>query len=350
MRRIVLLVTTLLILSLLVTLLPACQAAPSEEETGPVEAKTVDIQYECVSTSATVLNAANYMLENLDKASDGRIQMELIIGEAVVPTDQQLEATRDGIFDMLLSWPVYFAEKIPTIRVNDSVSLLLQTHTDWWAVENGRGLGDILDNAYGTNGVKRVHNFLTLPGDGLTSTFSVPDFETLEGMKIRCGGAMGNYLEAAGASTIFLSGEEVYTALASGLVDAATYGNPSLFVKMGFPEVAKFWIMPTFEKSSPTVVLANQDFWNGLSEADETIILNIQMAAGKYTAFEKLYSQIEALAIADDLGVTINWWSADDVRQFSTAALTALKKPTNAEGMRAYDIVMQYCRDLSYID
>jgi len=371
-KLLILLGSVCLALVLAALLLPACvpaappEVAELEKEVAAEKAKVAELEAEIAELRAPVevvkitfqsvsacpleLDTIEYIKENVAKVSEGRLQIEIIPGEAITPIEEMLDATRDGITDMLLDWSLYFPEKIPTIRVMDAVQLLFQTRDDFDAVFNKLGVGEIVGQAYTEYGVHRVVGWTQFPGDGLTSKVPVPDFESLAGLKIRCGGSMGHYLEAAGASTVWMPGEEIYTALASGLVDGATWGGPGDFIESGFHEVSKYWVLPSFEKCVSLVLLANQDFWDSLSEADQTLIYNVSLVAGDYHNYRSMWKHYEALKRADELGCTVQYWSADSINKFAAVAVSAMQRPTDPRGLEALDILLDYVRSMGYIE
>ncbi|HEX4893653.1 MAG TPA: TRAP transporter substrate-binding protein DctP [Hyphomicrobiaceae bacterium] len=68
--------------------------------------------------------------------------------------------------------------------------------------------------------------------------------EDLKGLKLRTAGAWAEVAGLMGASTVILSGGEVYPALERGVVDAIEWGTPSINIPLGFHKIAKYVILP----------------------------------------------------------------------------------------------------------
>lgn len=87
----------------------------------------------------------------------------------------------------------------------------------------------------------------------------------LKGLKIRSmGGNMALAMKALGATTVFMSSGEVYTALQRGTIDGAVSGLTSMY-KRGWGEVAKFLWELYYCPTTCGHTVANLKSWNKLS-------------------------------------------------------------------------------------
>ena len=84
-------------------------------------------------------------------------------------------------------------------------------------------------------------------------------------MKYRTVLIWGKILSEAGAAVVTLPGSEVVPSLERGTLDAAEYSSPSADYPLGFPDVAKYYLMPGLHQIAVMhVVLINNDSWNAL--------------------------------------------------------------------------------------
>src|SRR3546814_8899832 len=65
-----------------------------------------------------------------------------------------------------------------------------------------------------------------------------------QGVKIRSFGLGAEIWKAHGASIVTIPGEEQYTAMSTGVIDAANWGSPYGFYAKKMHEVAKFYLGP----------------------------------------------------------------------------------------------------------
>lgn len=270
----------------------------------------------------------------------------------MVPSGEQLESTRDGIFQLFLSFPVYYYEKIPALKALCIMSFVLPSDEDVWNLYHYLGVGDIMAEAYAKWNIHHIQAHAEAGSSGMVSTVPVPDFAALSGLKIRSFGSLQAQLEAAGAATVWLPGEEIYTALATGLVDAATWGGPTSMIDMGLHEVTEYWVWPLMEGNCMYDFLANMDFWNALSEPDRSLIEEVIQSATRELFNRRFYEESTSIARLAELGVTVNYWDTNSIKQWKTVGFSVLEeeKPTDPAALEAYNIAIDYMRARGYID
>jgi len=106
---------------------------------------------------------------------------------------------------------------------------------------------------------------------------SVDDFK---GLKFRTVGLGIEMYTAMGAAVNALPGAEIVPALDRGLIDAAEFNNPSSDKALGFPDVAKVYMMQSFHQSAETFeILFNKPKFDALPEHLKNIVSNAVEAA-----------------------------------------------------------------------
>ena len=106
----------------------------------------------------------------------------------------------------------------------------------------------------------------------LTVDKAINSIDDLKGLKIRTQESPANVaaFNAFGASATPMAYGEVYTALESGVLDGAEAANVN-YLSKAFYEVAPNWAMVGWIELLCPVIM-DLDFWNGLSENQQTII------------------------------------------------------------------------------
>ncbi len=124
----------------------------------------------------------------------------------------------------------------------------------------------------------------------------VTKVEDLKGLKLRTAGAWAEIASMLGASTVILSGGEVYPALERGVVDAIEWGTPSINYPLGFHRIAKYVILPgVHQPAAVQECLFDKGLWGGF---DAYTKLLIEEAAKKTTLESWMilnYADTEAL-------------------------------------------------------
>ena len=92
------------------------------------------------------------------------------------------------------------------------------------------------------------HNFYIIPiesyNTGLMTNKPINKLADLKGTKMRSHSTLATWLAEAGASVMFVPATELYTALTTGVVDGASWGDAGPMYEMKFPEVLKNYMLP----------------------------------------------------------------------------------------------------------
>jgi len=157
--------------------------------------------------------------------------------------------------------------------------------------------------------------------ESLISTKPIRKMEDFKGLKMRVPHGMTALLmQKLGASVVVLPGGEVYSALDKGVIDASDWATPSMNQRMGFFEVAKYYIYPGFHSMPLGGFTVNINEWNKLPDDIKQIL--------KTACREWCWDSIERIAI-DDIranaemkgkGVTAITWSDEDLARVRLVA------------------------------
>ena len=120
-----------------------------------------------------------------------------------------------------------------------------------------------------------------------------------KGKKLRVGTKSNAvFLEAMGASTIFMSSSEVYMAMQRGVIEGAQSGFTS-FVSRKWFEVAKYVTDLPCMLPEAFYTFVNLDFWNSLDKKQRKAIIDAWVIAAKFdekAAYEDEFKARETLA------------------------------------------------------
>jgi len=331
---------------------PSPSPSPTPSPSPPPTAEKVKILFVCGATSLSYTDTADYFKANLEEITGGRMQVEVILGEALAPLAEHLDSMGTGMFDMLNTWDGYFRGKVPFLNF---VSLCSQL------IEEGMEDANILYEYFGWKELyesewnKYNCHFISFmnkdPGVGFVSRKPVPDFESLKGLKIRAVGTSADIMTNAGASVVYLPADEVYSALASGMIDAALYGAVSDHYGFGWQDVTKYWV-PVLGKAEEHGISCNMDFWNGLSREDQSLIETVAQAAQLYSCNNRYYLCADSVKKARDAGVEFQPWDADNMAKWRGAALPLLDTlPTDdAASQKAKTTLIEFLKFRGLMD
>lgn len=212
--------------------------------------------------------------ECVGKASGGRMEIQAFGGGVIFPVADTLDSVRDGIVQMAMIWPGYWAGKNPVFalagsRPGDPITSFSES---FFRAER---LHDVVAAAYEREGVTHLGAFDFGPAEILNSNVEVRSLADFQGKRIRAAGIGATFYNELGASAVTLTGTEIYQALQLGTVEMAEFNDWLVNKEMGFHEVTKFVIEPVLHTGAvdDKDLLVNPTAWNGLPEDLQNVVL-----------------------------------------------------------------------------
>jgi TRAP-type mannitol/chloroaromatic compound transport system substrate-binding protein len=275
-----------------------------------------------------------FMADWLNATTQGRIVDTPSQPGAVCPVEEQTEACASGVTQAMTHVPAYYAGKIPLAAVASSpvglptvtdVVNCLETFQDGAAEKLYIGVVEKLYN------VKIVALHVFEQHNILSSNVKVSSIADLKGVKIRSGDEdIAVPLAAFGAATTWFPGTEIYTSLATGVVDAFTYGSAYDHWAMSAQEVTKYWLKyPGLHDATTTYFIVNRDVWNEMPEDLQKAVLQASDAGQYKQVMKTTYLIDDAWKKAIAYGIIPIYWSADDAKLWTEQQMIWTKKYTD---------------------
>jgi TRAP-type mannitol/chloroaromatic compound transport system substrate-binding protein len=275
---------------------------------------------------ATWINAGSpydylvYFSEWVNELSDGRIVSTPSAVGAVCPAEELLEATGAGTTGAMLATPSYYAGKFPMGSVYNT-SIGLPTWIDmlncYEVFEGGRCFELYQEAAEEIYNVEIVAERIGPVKAIMSSNIAFNRIDDIDGAKFRCGDDhFAGPLEALGASTVWAPGSEIYTMLATGVVDAFTYGSAYDHYGMSFHEVTDYWVASSIMGANNEQLAINRDVWNEMSDDLKELVLAASDAANFRQATEGDFLIEQAWLMAVESGVTKIDWPDEDKKKW----------------------------------
>jgi TRAP-type mannitol/chloroaromatic compound transport system substrate-binding protein len=247
-------------------------------------------------------NAATALLK---KATNGRLDIQLFPGTALVGYEQMFDAVKDGTYEV--NWgsaSAFYEGKDPGFAILWNLPGIWESTFDattWIEHFGGRAL---FEKAFGAYGIQYIGPEIT-GGEPLMSKKPIRTIGDIKGMKIR--GAPGleqGIWTTFGASCVDLPGTEIYTALQTGLIDAAAYITIGDDYGIGLHEVAKYIIYPSVH--CPTAncdISVNQKAWDSLPPDLQAAFYSVARWSCNEVIYSSVKDDFEALAKMQAAGV-----------------------------------------------
>ncbi len=215
-------------------------------------AQTVTLRFQSTWPQRDIFHEyAQDYVERVNRIAGGRLRLELLAAGAVVGAFQLLDAVNAGTLDGGHGVSAYWFGK------NKAFSLFGTTppwfgdanqFLGWFYYGGGEALykellGDILK--------VNVVGFMSgpMPTQPL-GWFKNPveRAEQLRGLKYRTVGLATDLFQELGAAVVALPGGEIVPALERGVIDGAEFNNPSSDRVLGFPDVAKVYMIQSYHQ------------------------------------------------------------------------------------------------------
>lgn len=252
--------------------------------------------------------------------SGGRLDFQLFPVGTLFPVADGLEAVGMGLVEMAVTTGGYFAGKLGSFATLESgVPGSLRTPLERYNFFYKKGFIDLAREAYGKYGVYYLGPQLSPPWDIMSKKpiTSMADFNRL---KIRSFGLEAKWYESMGATPVFMGGSEIYTGLATGVIDAARWGSPAANLNNSFQEVAKFYVQPSPMPVPNNFFAVNQNAWNSLPDDLKAILQEAAIASSlDYLALSAL-KDATAMQKMQEAGVQVSVIPPEQFEQMEAKA------------------------------
>ena len=214
--------------------------------------------------------------------TQGRINIKLYPGTSLIQGDQTREfsALRQGVIDLAVGSTINWSPQVKQLNLF-SMPFLMPDYAAIDALTQGEVGAEIfktidkagvLPLAWGENGYREVTN----------SKRAIQSPADLKGMKIRVVGSplFADLFTALGANPTQMSWADAQPALASGAVDGQE--NPLfLFTVLKMQNVGQKYLTAWGYVADPLIFVANKEVWASWTPADQAIVKQAAIDAGK---------------------------------------------------------------------
>ncbi len=240
--------------------------------------------------------------ERVKAMSNGRLEVEVLPGGAIVPSFEVLDATARGVLDAGFSAAAYYVGK------NRAAALFGPAPGgpwgfDWvdyfgWVYDGGGW--DLYQEFFRDVLQRDVIAFPISPvGNQPLGWFKreLKDWEDLADIKCRATGITGEVMSKSGMKTVNMSGGEILPAVERGIIDCAEWAGPAADIDMGFHQILKYYYLPSaHEPATLLELIVNGEVWRGLPSDLQEIV---KSATWEVTLYQQIRThKLNAIAIA----------------------------------------------------
>ncbi|MCK6264032.1 TRAP transporter substrate-binding protein [Vibrio sp. ZSDE26] len=266
------------------------------------------------------------LAKNIEVMSDGRIQVQVLYSGEGVGTSGILSAVKSGLVTMGAPFQSMHAGELPAGVVeiglpggtSDVGKLSTLFHEQGWA--------DTLTQAYGSQGMTWLAPYIQPPVYIITKK-EIKSIEDFKGLKIRAPGAYGKFLRNLGASPVSLSWSEIYTSLATGVIDGSIGSNMIDHRDGNHVEVAKYMYKLPLAGAQVLPIVVNSKEYNKLPKDLQAIVSAATTVHAQQQMTKSILWESQAVSQMEEKGLK---WSpeptAADIEAWTNAGKTLAKE------------------------
>ncbi|MFC6689385.1 TRAP transporter substrate-binding protein DctP [Jhaorihella thermophila] len=250
--------------------------------------------------------------EEVEKTSNGEIKVEIYDSAQLYKDKEVPAAVGSGAIEMGVASLTRYVGDIPAVDVFYMPFLLNSEEKVRKATAPGSPVRGPIDEAIKGTGSTvlwwQAYGGAILLSNG--SPIRAP--ADMKGKKVRVfGKTLGDFVTAVGGAPTLISGSEQYLAYQRGTVDIGMTGVSGV-------KSRKLWeVMDTITVTNHAdiefVVVANSDWWNGLSEAHRKVMMDAARKAEIDVRDRVSQIEADAYAAAKEHGMTIYHPTADEI-------------------------------------
>jgi TRAP-type C4-dicarboxylate transport system substrate-binding protein len=199
-------------------------------------------------------------VEWLQKATNGRLVIEMAEPGSLFPANQSLQALENGLVDMAFSNGQNVAGVIPEAIIENGLPFAWEDTAEVWDCFYNYGLYDVMKDIYAKHDIV----YLMVEADtytiGLGANYPVNDLAALKGKKIRAFGTQADYITLLGASPTNMAIGDIYQALQLKTIDGWV-AAPALMEFNKLKEVTSYFVTdPSFGQLSGSLLINKKSF------------------------------------------------------------------------------------------
>lgn len=265
-------------------------------------------------------------VKRVSEMSNGRIQITPFPPGALVPTFEMLDAVGKGVVEIGYGAQVYWRGKFPATLWTWGVPFAFQTLDHYDYLWQEAGLIDVVRDAFKSANVYFLGPIYSDEWGATMSRRQLKRLDDFQGVKIRSFGLGAEIWKAHGASIVTIPGEEQYTALSTGVLDASNWGSPYGFVAQKLQEVAKFYLGPSLIAFDMEDMFMNMNAFNKLPKDLQQVMVLATRVFALERASTSTYASAQAVQTMKAAGVQFSTLPPEDLEKAKKISDEALQR------------------------
>jgi len=313
--------------------------------------KTQGTRWKMASAYASTLPQMGTLAKRVERetwrVSEGAFQIVFHEPSALVPPQGMFDAVASGAIDAAFASPGMWGEKVPALRLFSAVPFgpTPEEYLAWVYTGGGK---ELFDEIYHKRGIHSI--FCGLVAYEAAGWFrnEIRSVKNLKGLKMRSSGLGSKVLKKLGVKTRLLNEGDIFLALESGAIDAASVSMPAVDFKLGIYKMAKHYYFPGWHQPSTFFdLMINLEKWQALPATRQAQIESMCGDNIRHSLAESESLQFAALKTMNAKGVQIHRWPTEilDALKISWGQLATEEANADKEFRRVWRSLTEFRRD-----
>ena len=302
------------------------------------------------AASASYAPFKKFMEEEIRALTDGQVSIEVFPAGTFVPTMDLFDAWAKNVIQGGTG-STYWLSHVPLTAVAGQCPLAFR---ELWEAEYFHfhmGFEEALKKEHLAKGI--MYWTEKIFPTAMVSKKPVKTLADLKGLKVRSSGKIADMLKTVGVSTVLVPGEEIYTALSTGVIDAAHWGAAAGALTTKLCEPAKYYVQPNLAFSATDLIMVSKKAWDELpADIQKMVYLAFKERCWRRSN-EYIQEETKALdTMKKNFGVQVSLLDAEAQKAMQQAAMkiwdeAAALSPANAEWIGK---MKEFLKSLGYIN
>jgi len=259
-------------------------------------------------------------VDKIKRRTNGKLVIELYPGGALVHSKEIFNAVRRGMLEMGTTGAGYIREQLPLAGISGGLPLNFKEVWECAYFTKWLGFEKMLRDAAAKYGIYYNSDIIFLAE--LVLRKPIRTMEDFKGKKLRSTGVLKKYLTSIGAATSFISGAELYTALASGVVDGCHWGAALGADSIGLYEVCKYHLNTPLKIGTSSPLIFNQNAIDKLPKDIQDILYStVEERFWAFTNLNTYGDHKKLIEVQRERGVEVLKIPTEDYLKMQKAAI-----------------------------
>ena len=255
--------------------------------------------------------------------SGGRLKITQFAGGELIKAPEIFDSVSKGVVEMAITDLGYYTGTVPIFSIETGLPMGPRTVEDlemlWY--KPGWNLEELLRAECAKKNVYYVGPLWGTPYI-INSKVPIKKLADFKGLKIRTIGSVAKMLEKAGASLIYVPGEEIYSSLATGVFSAFTSGGAMGAYGMKGHEICKYLLLTPMMPKYSNAVIVNMDAWKKLPPDLQAILQSAARHGCLIHQQWTMHGERDAVVkMQKEHGVTLTELPPEDVAKLTKLAM-----------------------------